>query len=61
MGVNRSPNCGVDTTSDDGVELPGMGLFMSALSARLKGAGISIPFVGLRASDNFEAKLLPLL
>ena len=61
VGMNRSPNCGVDTTSDDGVELQGMGLFMSALSARLKGAGISIPFVGLRALDNFEAKLLPLL
>ena len=28
IGANRSPNCGVDTTSDNNTEMKGMGLFM---------------------------------
>ena len=32
IGANRSPNCGVDTTSDKNTEIEGMGLFMEKIS-----------------------------
>ena len=43
VGANRSPNCGVDTTSADNQELPGRGLFMEELERRLTAAaGLAI-------------------
>ena len=61
VGANRSPNCGVDTTSADNQELPGRGLFMEELERRLTARGLSLPMVGLKASDNVPAKLQNLL
>lgn len=57
IGANRSPNCGVETTSAGNVETAGMGLFMDALSRAMEEAGISIPMTGLKASDSLEEKL----
>lgn len=57
IGANRSPDCGVETTSAGNVETAGMGLFMDALSRAMEEAGISIPMTGLKASDSLEEKL----
>ena len=61
VGANRSPNCGVETTSADNEEQPGKGLFMEALEQQLASAGVSLPMVGLKASDDIAAKLRILL
>lgn len=47
IGANRSPNCGVDTTSDFNIEIEGMGLFMNKLCSELEEQNIKIPFLGL--------------
>lgn len=61
VGANRSPNCGVETTSADNKEQPGKGLFMEELERRLVSAGFSLPMAGLKASDDVTAKLRTLL
>ena len=52
LGANRSPCCGVDTTSQDDQEVPGMGVFLEALSHRLEEVGWKIPMVGFRGTDD---------
>jgi len=61
VGANRSPNCGVNTTSDHDEEIPGMGVFMETLTRLLADQGITLPMVGLKGSDNFPEKLGTLL
>lgn len=61
VGVDRSPNCGVNTTSDSGIEVPGMGLYMSALKERIETAGICIPILGLKSDKDGVEKLLNIL
>ena len=61
VGVNRSPSCGVETTSDNDAEVPGMGLFMGRLAERLAEAGASVPMLGLKASDDAASRLKALL
>ena len=61
VGANRSPNCGVDTTSDYNAEIKGKGLFMSELSGCLTKACLSIPMIGLKGTDNFVEKITTLL
>ena len=52
LGANRSPCCGVDTTSQDDQEVPGMGVFLEDLSHRLEEVGWQIPMVGFRGTDD---------
>ena len=52
LGANRSPCCGVDTTSQDDQEVPGMGVFLETLSRRLEEVGWKIPKVGFRGTDD---------
>ena len=61
VGANRSPGCGVETTSDNDAEIPGMGLFMGRLAERLAEAGASVPMLGLKASDDAASRLKALL
>ena len=61
VGVNRSPSCGVETTSDNDAEIPGMGLFMGRLAERLAEAGASVPMLGLKAADDAASRLKALL
>ena len=61
IGANRSPNCGVDTTSDNNTEMKGMGLFMEKILCRLSEKNILIPMIGLKGTDNISEKLSPLL
>ena len=61
IGANRSPNCGVDTTSDNNAEVKGNGLFIEKISSRLSEKNIFIPMIGLKKTDNISDKLRPLL
>ena len=45
VGANRSPNCGVETTSDFDREVEGRGAFMEAIAQRLEAAGIRGAFM----------------
>ena len=61
LGANRSPNCGVETTSDFDREVEGRGAFMEAIAQRLEAAGISVPMLGLKGSDDAAQKVAALL
>lgn len=61
IGANRSPNCGVDTTSDDNKEINGMGLFIEKIVHQLEEKNISIPMIGIKGTDNIREKLQQLL
>lgn len=61
VGANRSPNCGVETTSDFDREVEGRGAFMEAIARRLEAAGISVPMLGLKGSDDAAQKVAALL
>lgn len=51
VGVNRSPSCGVETTSKNGVEAPGKGVFTEVLVETLAQQGITLPMVGTKTSE----------
>ncbi|MBU3877283.1 DUF523 domain-containing protein [Faecalicatena sp. AGMB00832] len=57
IGANRSPNCGVETTSDNNAETNGMGLFVERISYQLLQEKIYIPMMGIRGTDNIQEKL----
>ncbi len=47
---DRSPCCGVNTTSDQDRELPGRGVFIASLRAALESAGLTVPVIGIKPS-----------
>ena len=51
VGVNRSPSCGVDTTSENNQEVEGEGVFIKALRRELKKNRIQIKIVGIKAFE----------
>ncbi len=51
IGINRSPSCGVDTTSVDDMETEGKGVFMDALEKELRKRGIDIEIIGVKTSE----------
>jgi len=61
IGANRSPTCGVETTSDRDMEIAGMGVFMEKLSDELMKRGLSVPMMGIKADDDLTGKLRRLL
>lgn len=61
IGINRSPCCGVDTTSDDNQEIEGEGVFIAELRERLAEAHLTIPVVGIKASENGAERMRKLL
>ena len=61
VGANRSPNCGVNTTSDHNMEITGMGLFIEKISNRLSKENITVPIIGIKAADDIIEKLHQLL
>ena len=61
VGANRSPNCGLETTSDFDREVEGRGAFMDAIAQRLEAAGISVPMLGLKRPDGAAQKVAALL
>ena len=50
IGVNRSPSCGINTTSDQNKEVLGSGLFMELLQSKLAEREIDIDFIGIKTS-----------
>ena len=61
VGADRSPTCGVETTSDFDREVEGRGAFMEAIAQRLEAAGISVPMLGLKSPDGAAQKVATLL
>ena len=61
VGMDRSPCCGVNTTSDRDRELPGRGVFMEALQAALRAEGLSVPVVGIKAAADAPDRVRALL
>lgn len=50
IGINRSPSCGIETTSINNKEENGRGLFMDVLIKELNNAGISVNCIGVKTS-----------
>lgn len=57
VGANRSPNCGVESTSDHNAEINGMGLFMEKIAQKLAEEKCTVPVVGIKGTDDFKEKL----
>lgn len=55
IGVNRSPSCGVNTTSKENKEADGKGVFMEKLEKILIEKNISIDMIGIKTSKEDEA------
>jgi predicted secreted protein len=51
IGVDRSPSCGIETTSKHGAEEQGKGVFMEILSETLAKQGITIRMIGTKTSE----------
>lgn len=51
IGINRSPSCGVNTTSKDNQEVVGEGVFTEILRKSLEEKSISIEMIGLKAVE----------
>jgi predicted secreted protein len=51
IGINRSPSCGVDTTSDHNKEISGRGIFIGLMNEALQNKGLFIKIIGINASE----------
>lgn len=50
IGVNRSPSCGVETTSMNNKEVAGKGLFIENLKEKLNKKEIDVEMIGIKTS-----------
>lgn len=57
IGINRSPSCGIDTTSKNDQEVSGEGVFIELLKHELAKNDIQIDMIGIKALDSNEAAL----
>ena len=55
IGINRSPSCGVETTSKDGHEVAGHGVFIELISEALQQKGQTIKLMGVKTSESEES------
>ncbi len=55
IGINRSPSCGIDTTSKNNQEVIGEGVFMEQLKQELEKSGIRIDMIGIKALETDDA------
>lgn len=55
VGINRSPSCGINTTSKNNKEVEGEGVFINALRAELESKDIKLEMVGIKSSKPNEA------
>jgi len=55
IGINRSPSCGVNTTSKNNQEVEGQGVFLEALGKELEKKNIKINMVGIKTSEMDKA------
>ncbi|MCW4013625.1 MAG: 2-thiouracil desulfurase family protein [Candidatus Bathyarchaeota archaeon] len=56
IGMNRSPSCGVDTTSDHDQEITGRGVFIDRLREELEKKQILVPMYGVKGSEPVKLK-----
>jgi predicted secreted protein len=56
IGMNRSPSCGIDTTSDNDQEIAGQGVFMEKLREELEKKQIHVPMYGVKGSEPVKLK-----
>jgi predicted secreted protein len=56
IGINRSPSCGVDTTSRLDQEVPGRGAFIEALREELVARDLPVELVGVKTSQPSQAR-----
>jgi len=54
IGINRSPSCGVETTSRNGREEAGKGVFVAVIEERLRALGIALGMTGVRTGNVAE-------
>jgi len=50
VGINRSPSCGIETTTVDGHEVPGRGVFMEIIERELRRRKIDLRMIGVKTS-----------
>jgi predicted secreted protein len=55
IGINRSPSCGVNTTSKNNQEIDGEGVFIEILRKELEKKSISIDMIGIKALETDKA------
>jgi predicted secreted protein len=55
IGIDRSPSCGVETTSIGGREAPGAGVLVEAIRERLRAKGIPLELIGVKTSKVEES------
>lgn len=55
IGINRSPSCGINTTSKNNQEVVGQGVFIEILTKALEEKGIIIDMVGIKTSETEKA------
>ena len=51
IGINRSPSCGVESTSKENKEITGQGIFIKELEKVLTKKDIHIPFAGIKTFE----------
>jgi predicted secreted protein len=51
VGINRSPSCGVDTTSRSDQEVAGSGVFIEALRNELERRNVNTDWTGIKATE----------
>lgn len=51
VGMNRSPCCGVNTTSDEDRDLAGQGVWIAAVQTALAEEGPRVPVIGIKAAN----------
>ena len=55
VGINRSPSCGVETTTQNAREEQGPGVFIEVLKETLRQKGIALEMIGVKTSQAGES------
>jgi predicted secreted protein len=55
IGINRSPSCGIETTSIDNRERQGTGVFIQVIAEMLDKKGIKLKMTGVKTSRKAES------
>ena len=55
VGINRSPSCGIDTTSMNNKEVTGEGVFIKALREEMEKRNIHTKIIGIKALETKKA------
>ena len=50
IGINRSPSCGIETTTQNAREEPGRGVFVEVLAEELRHKGMTLEMIGVKTS-----------